>query len=303
MHEDLSVLRGILQRHLTGPRLDTVIPGLALHGATRPTAPSRGLYQPAMCLVLQGAKLVSIGDRTMRYDPASYFVASVELPARGCISEASPEHPYLAVSMTLDRTVLSDLLCDTPSLARAESGGTAGFGVNAVTPGLLGAMGRLLGLLDTPDDVPVLAPLIKREILFRLLQNDEGGLLRQIARSDSRLSRIHRAIGWIRAHFDAPLEIDHLAALAGMSRASFHRHFKAATAMSPLQFQKSLRLQEARRLLLSETDAQHTAFRVGYQSSSQFSREYARMFGLPPVRDVERLRDPSAAGEIQPATI
>lgn len=159
-----------------------------------------------------------------------------------------------------------------------------------MTSDLLGSVRRLIELLDAPDDIAVLAPIVRRELLYRLLRSDAGGTLHQIARTDSRLSRIQRAIQWIRSHFDKALSVDALADLAGMSRASFHRHFKAATAMSPLQYQKALRLQEARRMLIQRADAQGTAHRVGYESASQFSREYARMFGLPPARDAERMR-------------
>jgi AraC-like DNA-binding protein len=228
-----------------------------------------------------------IGDRMLRYDPASYFVASLELPVSSQIIEASEQRPYVCVSMALDRDVIATLLPDVP--ARPE-GRTAGFAVSPVTPQLLDPWCRLLALLDNPGDAQVLAPMLEREILFRLLQGPQGGVLRQIARADSRVSQVRAAIGWIRAHFSETLRIEALAAFAGMSPASFHRHFKAATEMSPLQYQKMLRLQEARRLLVTSADAARTAYSVGYESASQFSREYARMFGASPSRDAERLR-------------
>jgi transcriptional regulator GlxA family with amidase domain len=159
-----------------------------------------------------------------------------------------------------------------------------------VTPQLLDPWLRLMRLLDTPEDMPVLGPMLEREILYRLLQGPQGGVLRQIALADSRLARVRRAIACIRARFDQPLRIEELAGLAGMSPAAFHRHFKAATAMSPLQYQKTLRLQEARRLLIAEPDAARAGYAVGYESASQFSREYARLFGAPPARDAARLR-------------
>ncbi|UYY58579.1 AraC family transcriptional regulator [Sphingomonas sp. S2-65] len=286
MHEELSRLRGLVLRHIQLGTQHT-IPGARFHSATAPTAPVSGVYEPMLCVVLQGAKHVTIGDRTMRYDPSSYFVASVELPAAGWITEASPEHPYVALGITIDRAMLTDLIAQVPVQPDAA---TAGFAVNAVTPQLLGSVARLLDLLDNPGDAPVLAPMLHREILYRLLQCETGSTLCQIARADSRLSQVQRAIAWIRDNYDAPLSVDALATLAGMSKASLHRHFKAATAMSPLQYQKQLRLEAARRLLVGHTDAQRAAHHVGYESASQFSREYARMFGLPPARDAERLR-------------
>jgi AraC-like DNA-binding protein len=247
-----------------------------------------------LCIVLQGAKEVTIGERLLRYDPASYFIGTLELPACGCVVMASPQAPYLSVSLGLHREGLAALIAELPPGARPEAG-SAGFGVSAVTPQLLEPCLRLLRLLDAPADIPVLAPMLEREILYRLLQGPQGGLLRQVARSDSRLSQVRAAIGWIKTHFDQPLRIEHLAELAGMSAASFHRHFKAATAMSPLQYQKSLRLQQARKLLIANQDAARTAYAVGYESASQFSREYARLFGAPPTRDAVRLRGDGVA--------
>ncbi|HEY5711260.1 MAG TPA: AraC family transcriptional regulator [Allosphingosinicella sp.] len=287
MHEQLDQLRDLAVRHGNGPNHETAVPRLAVHVGHAPTPPTSGLFEPRICLVLQGAKQIMIGDLVLRYDPATYFVASIELPVSGCVIEASREKPYVGISLALDRDAIAALLPSVPGRASAE---TAGFAVSAVTPALLDPWLRLLGLLDSPHDIPILAPLLEREILYRLLQGPQGALLRQAAREDSRLSQVRQAIGWIREHFDEPLRIEALADLAAMSLASFHRHFKAATAMSPLQYQKSLRLQQARRLLVGRADAAGAGFAVGYESASQFSREYARMFGLPPARDAIRLR-------------
>jgi AraC-like DNA-binding protein len=256
------------------------------------TPPSPGVFEPMICVVLQGAKQVLIGDRMLRYDRASYFVATLDLPAHGCIVEATPDQPYIGASMALNRDVLAQLLCEVPERTPAEA---TGFMVSAMTEELLAIWLRLLSLFDRPEEAAILGPLIERELLYRLLQGPQGAIMRQLAQSDSRLSRIRAAIGWIRQHFAAPLRIEALADIAGMSAASFHRHFKAATAMSPLQYQKALRLQEARRLLISHGDAAATAYRVGYESPSQFSREYARMFGNPPLRDAILLRSAEAA--------
>lgn len=296
MHETLSDLKAIAARHIRGHRTPTAIPRLAINTSPQTTPPMCGIYQPMLCLVLQGAKEVSIGERKLRYDPASYFIASLEVPASGCIVEASAERPYIGLSLQLDRETLAALITDAEPQGEGDA---TGFGVNPVTPELLDPWLRFLRLLDTPSDIRVLAPLVEREILYRLLQGPDGGKLRQIAHADSRLSQVRRAIAWIREHYDQALRVESLADIAGMSAASFHRHFKAATAMSPLQYQKSLRLQQARLLLIADEDASRAAYAVGYESASQFSREYARLFGAPPARDAQRLRSLAAtAAEI-----
>lgn len=295
MHELLNDLRACALRHSTGTGSAVPIPRLGIHVAHATTTPTPALYQPMVVLVLQGAKRVMIGDRILRYDPASYFVASLDLPATGCVIEASAAEPYVALSLTLDGDGLTQLLAEMPDQPITD---TSGFAVSAVTPTLLNACARLLALLDSPHDIPVLAPMLEREIHYRLLQGPQGGLLRQAARLDSRLSQIREAIGWIRVHYDQPMRIEALAGLAGMSLASFHRHFRAATAMSPLQYQKTLRLQEARRLLIANPDAARAGYAVGYESASQFSREYTRMFGAPPARDAVRLRESDPADDL-----
>ncbi len=286
MHEPLSALRDLAMRHAAQTALPA-IPGVNLHVQHAASAPTLTLYRPMLCVVLQGAKRVMIGDRTLRYDTACYFVGSIDVPASGCVIEASPATPYVAVSLALDLDCLAGLLADGGSAAARE---TPGFAVSAITPELIDAWTRMVALLDTPGDIPVLAPLIEREILYRLIQGPQGDLLRQVVRGGSRLSQVRQAIHWLREHYHQPIRIESLADVAGMSVASFHRHFRAATAMTPLQYQKSLRLQEARRLLVAEHDAARAAYAVGYESASQFSREYARMFGLPPARDASRMR-------------
>lgn len=288
MQDQLNELRDLVARRAeTDGRAETAIPRVALTVRRETTARMSGLCQPMHCLILQGAKEVLIGDRRLRYDPASYFVASVDLPASGAIVEASPEKPYIGLSLALDPDAIAALLPQIPARTDPPA---AGFGVSPMTPQLLDPWIRLLRLLDAPEEIPVLGPMLEREILFRLLQGPQGGVLRQIALADSRLARVRRAVACIRARFDQPLRIEALAELAGMSPASFHRHFKAATAMSPLQYQKALRLHEARRRLIANPDAARAAYAVGYESASQFSREYARLFGAPPARDAARLR-------------
>ncbi|HTJ59248.1 MAG TPA: AraC family transcriptional regulator [Devosiaceae bacterium] len=281
-------------RHADGTRLDTPIPRVRVGVSRQPSAPVTGVYEPMICLVLQGAKQVLVGDRLLRYDAASCFAASIEMPATGCVIEATADKPYVAASVALDRGALATLLADLAPVPTTEP--AIGFGVAPVTRELLEAWDSLLALLDMPDDIPFLAASREREVLYRLLQGAHGPMLRQIAREESRLSQVRRAIDWIRRNFDQPLRTEALADVAGMSVPSFHRHFKAATAMSPLQFQKTLRLQAARRLLATNADAARTAYSVGYESASQFSREYSRLFGVPPARDAARLRE--SLGEI-----
>ncbi|RAK61479.1 AraC family transcriptional regulator [Phenylobacterium hankyongense] len=293
MQAHLDELLALAIRHARDERI-TAIPRVSINLGHGPTQPLPGVVRPMLCLVLQGAKEVTVGDRLLRYDPACYFIASVELAASGRVTEASRERPYVSLSLALDPEALAALIPNVDDPARSETG-VQGFGVSPVTADLVDAWLRLLSLLETPRDIRVLAPMLEREILYRLLQGPQAEVLRQVARADSRLSRVRRAIAWIRGHYDQQLRIAALAELAGMSPASLHRHFKAVTAMSPLQFQKSLRLQHARRLLMADQDAARAGYAVGYESASQFSREYARLFGAPPVRDAMRLRGDAAA--------
>lgn len=278
-----------VQRHTDGMRPTTPVPRVGLGVARRQSTPVMALYQPMVCLVLQGAKQVIIGDRVLRYDPASCFVASLELPAASCVIEAAEDQPYVVASLALDQDALTALLAELPPAPAADL--AMGFGVAPVTSELLEAWEGLLALLDAPADIPFLAAAREREVLYRLLQGAHGPMLRQVAREDSRLSQVRRAMAWIRDHYSETLRTETLATIAGMSVPSFHRHFKSATAMSPLQYQKTLRLQAARRLLTTNADAGRAAHAVGYESASQFSREYARLFGAPPSRDAERMRE------------
>ena len=286
MRDTLDQLRDLVDRHAVRPRQPSALPRVALYKDEAAPQPVSGVYLPMMALILRGAKEIAIGDRRLRYDPSSYFIATVELPASGCVRLNQPDEMYLAVSLDLDSDRLGPLLTGVGvPLPAAEPA----FAVNPVTPELLDAWLRLLRLLDTPQDIAVLAPLCEQEILYRLLQGPQGAMLRQITRADSRLSRVRRAIALIRGRYDQPMRIEALAEHVGMSPASLHRHFKSATAMSPLQYQKSLRLQEARRLVASGREVAAAAYSVGYESASQFSREYARMFGASPSHDAGRL--------------
>ena len=283
MQDTLDQIRAIVDRHAAHPRQSSALPRVALYKDEAAPQPVSGVYLPMVALILRGSKEISIGDRRLRYDPASYFIAAIELPASGCVRLNQLGESYLAVSLDLDGDRLASLLPETSDPPQA---GDAAFAVNPLTPELMDAW---LRLLDTPRDIAVLAPLCEQEVLYRLLQGPQGAMLRQITRADSRLSRVRRAIALIRSRYDQPIRIEVLAEHAGMSPASFHRHFKSATAMSPLRYQKTLRLHEARRLIASGREVTTAAYAVGYESASQFSREYARMFGAPPSRDAGRL--------------
>jgi AraC-like DNA-binding protein len=241
-------------------------------------------------MVAQGAKEVFLADETYRLDPAQSLLVSVDLPVAARVVEASPGHPYLAVRLALDAAVVGELLADgtpTPPLglpARA-------IAVTPAEPPLLDAVSRLVALLDSPQDTAALAPLVLREITYRLLTGPQGARMRQIVSAGAPAHRIARAIRWLKDHFADPIQVESLARRVGMSPSAFHLHFKHVTALSPLQYQKRLRLHEARRLMLGEgLDAAESAFRVGYESPSQFSREYRRMFGAPPRQDITALK-------------
>ncbi len=241
----------------------------------------------------QGRKRAMLGEGIFEYDRHRYLLVSADLPIVGHIVEASADRPYLCVRLALNRKLLSALMLELSGNARlpAPQGTPPGLMLTPVAPELVDAMARLVALLGVPGDIATLAPLIEREILYRPLTGDQHARARHIAVGDGRLSQVNRAIGWIRRNFAEPFRIETVAAEAGMSTSSLHQHFRAVTAMSPLQYQKRIRLQEARRLIMAEgTDAAQAGFAVGYESPSQFSREYARLFGAPPLRDVTRLR-------------
>lgn len=267
-------------------RTETGIPRVAMVQGEIPEHLLAAVYDPMVNLILTGSKTMTVGDRTFHYDPATYFVMSVGLPAVGTIHPAPSGEPYLAVSLTLDPAIVGALIRDLPvDVCRTLFG--SGFSVAPVTSELLDAWIRMLRLIERPDEIAVLAPAYEREILFRVLQGPLGWMLRDIASPDTALSRIGVAIDWIRHHFSEPMRVEALAEMAALSVSAFHRHFKAVTALSPLQYQKRIRLLHARsRLIAGQGSATSIAFSVGYESPNQFSREYARLFGLPPSRDL-----------------
>ncbi len=242
------------------------------------------VYDPMVNLILTGSKTMTVGDRTLHYDPATYFVMSVDLPAVGSVHPSSAGEPYLAVSLTLDPTIVAGLIRDLPVKVSSELFGS-GFSVAPVNEDLLDAWIRMLRLMERPDEVAILSPVYEREILFRVLQGPLGWMLRDIASPDTALSRIGVAINWIRQNFAQTIRVEALAEMAALSVSAFHRHFKAVTALSPLQYQKRVRLLHARsQLIAGQGSATSVAYGVGYESPNQFSREYARLFGLPPSR-------------------
>jgi AraC-like DNA-binding protein len=271
---------------------ETAIPELKLYRFSNPTEPAHVLQQPAVYVVVQGRKKVMVGDETYFYDASQYLAVSLELPTVTHVVEASPEEPYLCMTLNVDARELAALIVETGRpIPRDDHDGRALY-VSPLQAPLLDGFLRLVRLLDAPQDIPVLAPLIVRELHYRLLQGGQHGRLAEIAIGDGRLRRVAGAIAFIKEHYAEPMQIETLAKRVNMSPSALHGHFKAVAAMSPIQYQKRLRLQEARRLLLSgATSAEAVAYEVGYASASQFSREYVRLFGQPPRRDAERMRD------------
>ena len=283
-----------LMERLTGRdgEHETAIPALTLYRYSQFAQPFHGVYKPALCLIAQGRKIVLLGDETLQYDPAHYLLSSVALPVATHILEASPQTPYLGLELDFDPQQIGAIIAETELPACFEDGEPVrGLSVGCLDAPLLDAVLRLLRLSERPQHIGALAPLIVREISYLLLVGEQGDKLRRIATLNGETRGIGAALSWLQANFSEPFRIEEIARRAHMSRSGFHSHFKAVTAMTPLQYQKQLRLQEARRLMLSEqTDAATACSRVGYESASQFSREYRRLFGEAPRRDIARLR-------------
>ncbi len=272
-------------------RLFTTIPELSLSRYDSPTQQASSIHEPSLCLVAQGAKRVLLGKEMYTYDAYHFLITSVDLPVVAQVIEASLEKPYLGLVLKIDRRSITQMMVDSDVPSPRPRQASRGMVVSEVTLPLLGAFQRLIDLLDAPEDIPMLAPLVQKEILYRLLVSDQGERLRQIGATGTQNHQIAQAIDWLKDNFSQPLHVHELAAYTQMSTSAFHRHFKMVTSMSPLQFQKSLRLHEARRLMLTDhLDAASAAFQVGYESHSQFNREYSRLFGAPPLRDIKSLR-------------
>ena len=273
-------------------KFNTEIPALSFSRYEETTEPTSYLHKPSICLVAQGAKRVLLGDEVYVYDAFHFLITSVDLPVVVQVTEASREKPYLGLMLKLDLKEVAQLMVESNLPIQNAQKTQRGMAVSKVSLPLLNTFQRLIDLLDEPESIPILAPLAQREIMYRLLISNQGPRLRQIATAGSHNQQIARAIGWLKEHFNQSIRIEDLSSRVGMGISTFHHHFRALTAMSPLQFQKWLRLHEARQLMLTQSmDAADAAFEVGYESPSQFSREYNRLFGKPPLRDIKKLRE------------
>jgi AraC-like DNA-binding protein len=291
--EALTEIADVIARHVSHDGFQaTAIERLSLARSSTVTMPMPSVYRPQLCLVAQGHKEVTAGERLFRYAPGRYGIVTHDLPAVGHVVAATPAKPYLCLFLDFDPVMLGELASRVPPPSPAGASSSIGKTVSDASATLLDAVLRLLRLLDDPAALPVLGPLAEQEILYRLLAGPDGARMRHITSSQGGVAQIGRAIAWIGKHFRERFSIERLAAEVGMSASSLHEHFRAVTAMTPLQFQKQLRLQEARSLMLvDDLDVTTAAARVGYESSSQFSREYRRHFGEPPARDIARLRE------------
>ncbi|EGQ8499863.1 AraC family transcriptional regulator [Vibrio parahaemolyticus] len=271
---------------------DTPISGLRFSRWTTPTPPTSYTHNPGICLIAQGRKRVLLGEESFIYDANHFLISSVDLPIIANIIEASEEQPYLGLIMELDLTEISQLIIDSELAFTQSKEAQKGIAVGELSDSLLDAFVRLAELLDEGQNIKILAPIIKREIFYRLLMSEQGTRLHQIVTAGSHSHQIAKAIDWLKNNFVKPLSVGDLASYTGMSKSSFYTHFRSMTSMTPLQFQKKLRLSEARRLMLTENlDAMAATFKVGYESPSQFSREYSRLFGAPPSKDIKLLRE------------
>lgn len=289
--EELKEISAIITKHVSNDGFQaTPIERVTLVRSSTVTMPMPNIYRPQLCLVVQGQKEVSLGDHIFRYAPGRYGVVTYDLPAIGHVIEATPDKPYLCLYLDFDPVMLGELASRVPPPPEVPSP-PIGKTVSDASAGLLDATLRLLRLLDNPSALPVLAPLAEQEILYYLLAGPDGARMRHITSGQGRVAQVGRAIAWIGKNFRERFSIERLAAEVGMSPSSLHEHFRAVTAMTPLQFQKQLRLQDARsQMLIEDIDVATAALRVGYESASQFSREYRRHFGEPPSRDIARLR-------------
>ncbi|EMN7342085.1 AraC family transcriptional regulator N-terminal domain-containing protein [Vibrio parahaemolyticus] len=271
---------------------DTPISGLRFSRWTTPTPPTSYTHNPSICLIAQGRKRVLLGEESFIYDANHFLISSIDLPIIANIIEASEEQPYLGLIMELDLTEISQLIVDSELAFTQSKEAQKGIAVGELSESLLDAFVRLAELLDEGQNIKILAPIIKREIFYRLLMSEQGTRLHQIVTAGSHSHQIAKAIDWLKNNFVKPLSVGDLASYTGMSKSSFYTHFRSMTSMTPLQFQKKLRLSEARRLMLTENlDAMAATFKVGYESPSQFSREYSRLFGAPPSKDIKSLRE------------
>ena len=268
-----------------------ILPSFRIARSSKPTEPVHSIFQPAFCFVAQGRKEAMLGDEVFRYDSGHYLIYTVELPLTFQVKEASEERPYLGFRLNLDPAIVASVMMESGIEPKKGHASLKAMDVSTMNANLLDAAARLVRLVDDPVECKVLAPLVIKEIVFRLLMGGQGARLSHLLALAGDTRRISKAIGYLRENFDQAVRMDEIAQELGMSVSSFHHHFKSVTAMSPLQFQKQIRLQEARRLMLGgNLDAASAGFRVGYEDPAYFSREYKKLFGAPPQRDIATLR-------------
>lgn len=290
----IDSLRDLIARHAAERHMPTPVPGLTLFRSESRSVPLHSLYRSRLYLIVQGRKRIGLGTRLFTYDDGHYLIATVDLPVSSAVIEASPDRPYLALGLDLDTAEIATLLLSLPRDEARQTRPRPGLAVAALDEPLLDSVLRLAALLDRPEDIAALATPRRQEVYYRLLKGPLGTQMRQVAIADSHAAQIAQVMAWIREHHAEPFDIDTLAGLARMSAPSFFRHFKAVAMMSPIQYRTRIRLHEARRRLMTDgEDAAEAGFAVGYDSPSQFSREYRRLFGLPPARDAARLREAS----------
>jgi AraC-like DNA-binding protein len=291
-------LQTLIARYANDPKVATLMPGIVIMASDTRTRPMCYVSEPAFAMVVQGAKRAILGEKIFDYSAGQYLVVSVDLPLTANVVEASVEQPFLALGVKLNAATIAALLVETGVIRKARTAPST-IVVSDLPDDLLDPVVRLLRLLDRPEDIPVLRPAVEREIYWRLINGDQGAMIQQIGLEDSRVAKISKAIRWIRSNHSDILRVETLAQMVGMSLTSFHRHFRAVTSLSPLQYQKRIRLQQARaRLAANPKDIAAVSFAVGYHSPSQFSREYRRLFGATPGEDAFRLQSLSALDEL-----
>lgn len=285
-------LVGRIMKILPEDGVSDVLPKLTLARSSKITEHLHSVFEPSFCIIAQGSKKVLLGEEIFRYDPGHYLISTVDLPIVSYVVEATEENPYLSCRLSLDPAVVRSVLMESGIENKRGNASIKAMDVSLMDADLLDAIVRLIRLLDSPEEAKILAPLIQKEIVFRLLKGEQGARLSHLLPSNGDTRRISKAVQQLRENISEPLKIENIARELGMSVSGFHHHFKSVTAMSPLQFQKQIRLQEARRLMLGEDlDAASAGFRVGYEDPSYFSRDYKKLFGAPPQRDIAKLRE------------
>lgn len=290
----------IVERHLAGAdEKATAIPGLTIHGRTIPSEPASYLYEPSFAFIVRGSKRVILGDETLVYDESHFLLTAIGLPTVVQVIGASEDAPYVSLKWDIDLAMARDLITDVDRHMPASRQAAPGMSVGPVTNAIAGAASRLVDLLDAPEDIPILAGAVQRDILYRVLTGPVGGRLRQAVQIGSQTNRVATAIRYIRENFTRPLRVKDIARVAAMGESTLHHHFRSLTAMTPLQYQKNLRLHEARRLMINDgVRAGSAAHRVGYESATQFNREYSRLFGAPPGQDVRSILSAGATAAL-----